>query len=90
MEAQNKIINNEPINNFCTLNSLMEVIPMKLIKKTIEEENYNSLSGSKKKKVNNQHYSITAKNKKKKNLKILLLLIEKLKRNQKHQEEINI
>ncbi len=69
MEAQNKIINNEPINNFCTLNSLMEVIPMKLIKKTIEEENYNSLSGSKKKKVNNQHYSITAKNKKKKELK---------------------
>ncbi len=66
MEAQNNIINNEPIYNISALNSLMEVIPMKLIKKTIEEENYNSLSGSKKKKVNNQHYSITAKNKKKK------------------------
>ena len=60
MEAQNNIINNEPIYNISALNSLMEVIPMKIIKKTIEEDVTRPLSGPKKKKVNNQHYRIFA------------------------------
>jgi hypothetical protein len=70
MEAQNNTINNEQQNNnICALKSLVEVIPMKIIKNTIEEEVYRTLSGSKKKRVNNQHYRIIAKNKKKKKLK---------------------
>ena len=79
MEAQNNIINNEPIYNISVLNSLMEVIPMKIIKKTIEEEVTRPLSGPKKKKVNNQHYRIFAKNKKKKELKNVLSIDREMK-----------
>ena len=41
MEAQNNTINNEQQNNnICALKSLVEVIQIKIIKNTIEEEVY--------------------------------------------------